>query len=157
MQGADTFKPDPASHALVATQLGGILLACYVFGPQGSYAWLGLCAAGALLGAVTLFFNRPGNFSIYPEPKVDARLITAGPYAYVRHPMYSALMLLMAGIGAYNGGWPNLLGALAVAVAVNGKARKEERYLQRKFADYADYARRTGRFVPRHLGARAQQ
>lgn len=144
-------RADLVSHALVATQLGGVALACYPTASQGSYAWLSLCVFGALLGVATLYFNRPGNFSIYPEIKPETALITTGPYRYVRHPMYSALVSMMAGIAVYNGGLWNVLGVALVAVAVAGKAHKEERLLHNRFPAYARYAASTGRFFPRLL------
>ncbi len=141
-------RADLASHLLVTCQFAGLALACLPLAPQRSPAWLVLCAAGALLGFAALWFNRPGNFSVYPQPKAGTRLITAGPYRYVRHPMYSALLLMVAGIAFFNGHWLNYVGALAVLVAVGGKARKEEDYLLARFAGYREYAARTGRFVP---------
>ena len=139
----------PLSHALVVTQLSGVALACYPTAPQGSYAWLVVCAAGAMLGVATLFFNRPGNFSVYPEIKREAVLITGGPYRFVRHPMYCALLTMMIGIAIFNGGLSNVLGALLVAAAVVAKALREEQLLRTRFPDYAQYAAVTGRFFPR--------
>jgi len=42
--------------------------------------------------------NRVGNFNITPEIRKDAKLIVTGPYRFVRHPMYSALILFMLGV-----------------------------------------------------------
>ena len=93
--------------------------------------------------------NPPGNFNIRPEPKRGARLVTHGPYHWVRHPMYVALMLAMAGIaaeasdGLLSGMWALLL------LVLNFKAALEERLLQQRWPEYADYRARTWRFIPR--------
>ena len=138
------------SHALVACQFGGLALACWPVGllNRGSIWVLLLCALGAALGLYTLWHNPVGNFSVYPEIKPKARLITTGPYRYIRHPMYSALMLMMLGIALYNGHWLNGLGLAMVILAVVNKARVEERLLPAFFPDYPDYAARSKRFIP---------
>ena len=114
----------------------------------GSWAWLLPAAAGIALGVTTLCFNRIGNFSIYPRPRSGARLVTEGPYRWIRHPMYSALMLMMIGIAGYNGHWSNAAGAVLVAAVVVIKATIEERMMLDAFAGYAGYRARTRRFIP---------
>lgn len=138
------------SHLQVATQFAGVALSCYPVGlvNRGSVWWLALCLAGAIVGVWALCHNRIGNFSVYPEPKARAELITSGPYRWVRHPMYSALLLMMPGIAAYNGHVLNAAGVVLVAAAVIGKALREERFLHERFPEYADYARTTPRFIP---------
>ena len=59
------------------------------FSPWG-FAPLALATG---VGAWTLAHNRLGNFSVLPEPRAGARLVVTGPYAYVRHPMYLAVLL----------------------------------------------------------------
>lgn len=144
------MKPDWLSHIQVSGQLVGIALSCYPVGMlnRGSPWWLLLCLAGTVFGLWALFHNRIGNFRIYPEPKPNAELVTSGPYRLVRHPMYSALVVMMLGVVAYNGHWLNLLGLVLVAVAVVGKALREERFLNARFTEYAGYARATPRFIP---------
>ena len=149
----DTPPPAPrplSSHALVALQFCGIALACYPPGWQNhGPAWaLALCLAGAALGVLTLCYNTLGNFSVYPEIRAGARLITGGPYRYVRHPMYSAVLLMMAGVALFNGTWLNLAGLAMTAAAVTAKAAREERLLLAAFPGYAAYRAATGRFLP---------
>lgn len=144
------MKPNWLSHAQVALQLGGVVLACYPVGMQnrGSPWWLALCLAGLIFGLWALFHNRIGNFGVYPEPKSHAELITTGPYRLVRHPMYSALIVMMLGVAAYNGHLLNGLGFMLVIAAVTGKAVREERFLRSRFPDYDQYAGGTPRFIP---------
>ena len=61
----------------------------------------GLWLASAVLGLWTLWVNRPGNFNIRPEPHPDGHLVQEGPYRWVRHPMYGAVLLLAAGAAAW--------------------------------------------------------
>jgi len=144
------MKPNLLSHIQVATQLTGVALSCYPVGlvNRGAPWWLLLCLAGTAFGLWALFHNRIGNFRVYPEPRPGAELITTGPYRLVRHPMYSALIVMMAGIAGYNGHALNAAGLVLVAVAVTGKAIREERFLAGHFRDYRNYAAGTPRFIP---------
>lgn len=146
----------PVSFALVAAQMAA--LAALLWPWQAAYfdaaAWP-ILAVGAALGAWTLAHNRPGNFSVLPEPRASARLVTSGPYALVRHPMYSAVIV---GALALAIGWntvPHWVAFAALVAVLNAKARREERLLVERFPDYAAYMARTPRFVPRlRRGAR---
>ena len=137
------------SHLLVALQFSAIGLCVFPFGEQHfSLAALLLVLAGIAAAGWTLWHNRPGNFSVYPEPIDGFRLITSGPYRWVRHPMYSSLLLMMAGIALYNAHWLNALGFVLVLSAVLGKLTLEERYLGDAVADYRDYRERTRKLIP---------
>ena len=137
------------SFFIVTLQLG--LIAAIAL-PFGSVGWndvaSALVAAGAGLGAWALSANRPGNFNIRPEPKAGGQLVRRGPYRYVRHPMYAALMLAMPGFClGYDAPWRwAAFAALLIVLVV--KASIEERAMTARHPDYADYARSTKRFVP---------
>jgi protein-S-isoprenylcysteine O-methyltransferase Ste14 len=137
------------SSLLVALQLAAMVAAVL---PAGAAYWhpagyVPLAAASAL-GAWTLFHNRPGNFGIFPEPRERARLVTTGPYALVRHPMYLAVLLFAAGFALGWRGLPQLLALALLAAVLHVKASREERLLAQKFPEYRDYAARTARIVP---------
>jgi protein-S-isoprenylcysteine O-methyltransferase Ste14 len=139
-----------ASVSLFALQLAGRAAVMWPWNAAhfAAAAWRPIAAAFALNGW-TLWHNRPGNFSVLPEPRSGARLITTGPYAHVRHPLYVGLMLFAAGCAI---GWNtplHWLAAAALVVVLGAKARREERLLRARFPDYAQYAARTPRFVPR--------
>ena len=58
--------------------------------PSGAFV---LVAASVTLAAWTLIHNRPGNFNIRPAPKPQGVLVTSGPYRWIRHPMYTSVVL----------------------------------------------------------------
>jgi protein-S-isoprenylcysteine O-methyltransferase Ste14 len=82
--------------------------------------------------------------------KVDHQLIRSGPYARVRHPIYSGLLLAFAGTALYVGEWRTLLGFALVLVGLWQKARREEALLAGRFgAAYDEYCKHTGALIPR--------
>lgn len=117
---------------------------------QPGPGWLSvLLWCGALvLGVWTLIVNPPGNFNIRPEPRADGRLVCHGPYRWVRHPMYSAVLLLAAGAAVRLASWPGLLLWIALVAVLVAKARLEERWLLQRYPAYAGYRKHTWRLLP---------
>jgi protein-S-isoprenylcysteine O-methyltransferase Ste14 len=114
--------------------------------------WRGVPATASMLagGAVALWGAGAlgGALRAHPAPAAEAVLRTDGAYRWVRHPIYSGVLLASAGASAAAGTW-RALGALAALVALfQVKARYEEGLLRARFPGYAAYAARTPRFVP---------
>ena len=139
------------SHVLVTLQFSAIVVVAWPFVTQepDRFPWLALSALGAVVGLYTLTHNKLGNFGIYPEPIPDACLVTTGPYRWIRHPMYTSLLLFMLGIALYRDAWPNYLGLAMLFAALFGKMHSEERHLHTAFADYSEYVKRTHRLLPK--------
>jgi protein-S-isoprenylcysteine O-methyltransferase Ste14 len=113
--------------------------------------WLALIPffAALVLAIWTLRFNRPGNFNLRPEVKPGAQLVLTGPYAFIRHPMYTSIFLFgIAALLVYPL-WSKLACWLLLAVVLHAKAKMEEAALMARFPGYGDYAARVGRFLPR--------
>lgn len=107
-----------------------------------------LLLAGAALGAWTLAFNRIGNFNIHPAPRAGALFVTRGPYRYIRHPMYAAVLISGAGVVFWYGTWQKAASWLGLGAVLYLKSRVEELALRRVFPGYATYAQHTQRFIP---------
>lgn len=93
-------------------------------------------------------FGLGKSLTAMPLPKEDGALVSSGFYKYVRHPIYSGLMLLGLGLVFSNGPLPQLAIWLALVVVLNRKARFEEHFLLERYANYAEYAAKTPRFIP---------
>lgn len=109
------------------------------------YLLLGLGGLIALLGAWQLGWR----LSPFPVPRSRARLEENGIYAWLRHPQYAGLMLAAAGWGLVRASPWALLLALILPIVLDGKSRYEERLLREVFPEYAGYANRVRRFIPR--------
>jgi protein-S-isoprenylcysteine O-methyltransferase Ste14 len=108
--------------------------------------------AVSFLGLVVAIWARTilgGNWSAGVAFKARHELVRRGPYRYVRHPLYSGILLLALGLGIWFG---NLTGVTIFAVmfvAFWVRSREEEKLLTRHFpVDYPEYKRRTKALVP---------
>jgi protein-S-isoprenylcysteine O-methyltransferase Ste14 len=82
--------------------------------------------------------------------KYDHKLIQTGPYARMRHPIYSGLLLAWAGTALAIGRWSSLVALVAVITVILSKAIREQRLLEKEFGQaYHDYRERTGLLFPR--------
>jgi protein-S-isoprenylcysteine O-methyltransferase Ste14 len=90
-----------------------------------------------------------GKFSVSWAMPEDQKLVTWGPYRFVRHPSYSGYFLMFVGLFLM---WSSVF-AVFPLFAIFGYYRVsvvEEELLVKRFGDvYRDYQRKTGRFVPR--------
>jgi len=77
-------------------------------------------------------------------------LITEGPYGWVRHPMYTALMLCFIGLSLVSAVWPFMLLVVLSMLFFYRVVGREEAMMIEQFGDqYRTYMERTGRFLPR--------
>ena len=145
--------------ALVGAQFG--LLVALVILPAGEL-WprgaitsvLGgvLVATGAAI-AVLAGLRLGPNLTPTPLPKEDGELVTAGFYQYVRHPIYTGVLLAAAGVLVFQASIAHIVGFVLVWGVLTLKALGEEKMLAEKYEGYASYATRTGRFLPRLTSA----
>lgn len=116
-----------------------------------------LSIAGGLLMLFSLVIAIKGicdlgrNLSPGPLPLKHNALVTKGIYSRVRHPLYSSLILLVAGWSVFTQSFLAGLGALALFAFLLIKAKIEEIGLKKIHSGYEDYSKQTGRFFPRLL------
>ena len=115
--------------------------------------WVGaaMTLAGLLFAIwARLFLGK--NWSGLVQVKHDHELIRRGPYRFVRHPIYSGILLALVGTTLCR---RNVWGFLGVALVWLGlwlKSRLEERFMVETFGvQYEDYRRTTGGILPRLL------
>ncbi len=90
------------------------------------------------------------NWSSAVTIKVEHELIRTGPYAWVRHPIYSGIILGMIGTALSRPAPRALLAVVLFWIAFSIKRRMEEVFMRKTFGpDYEDYSRSTGALIPR--------
>ncbi len=104
--------------------------------------------AGIALGLWAMAVMGRRNINITPLVKRDARLVTGGPYAWIRHPMYAALLLAAWPLVIDQYSLLRLSAGLILTVDLLVKLRFEEHLLRRRFAGYDDYMKTTKRLIP---------
>jgi protein-S-isoprenylcysteine O-methyltransferase Ste14 len=111
--------------------LGAILVACGL----GFSVWARVVLGRNWSGTVTL--------------KQGHELIRHGPYRWVRHPIYSGLLLAFLGMALACGQWRGVLALGIVFAALWGKLRHEERWMSEAFAqEYAKYRSEVAALIP---------
>jgi protein-S-isoprenylcysteine O-methyltransferase Ste14 len=145
---------------MVAAQI--VLMLLVLLGPRtvpGTSAWdvpyseirrwpgaVFVVIGGALAGLGSLRLG--SGLTPLPYPKDGAPLVRTGPYAVVRHPIYSGLLIGSAGIALLVSGWLTWVYAAALFAVFDVKTRHEERWLSSKFPEYGSYQRRVRKLLP---------
>lgn len=109
---------------------------------------LAIEGAGLALGIWAIVAMRLFNFNITPTVKIDGYMVRRGPYTWIRHPMYSSLLLICGALVADSFTWLRLLFLLALTVDLLVKLRYEEQLLAAHYPAYATYMTTTKRLIP---------
>jgi len=149
------FEPANRRHAqsYVAVQFIILALLVLVSNRVGfqfrKFGYVGtLCEAFGTLGFLLSANVMRSTLTAIPIPKPDGKLSTSGLYKYVRHPMYSSVLLFCLGLALRSGSLYKYLLTLALAVLFYFKSAYEEKYLLEKYPEYQGYAERVPRFIP---------
>jgi len=98
----------------------------------------------ALAGVISL----GTNLTAVPYPREDAILVEKGPFRFVRHPIYSGIILGSCGWGLMTNSLLALLLAMVLFIFFDVKSRREERWLKEKYAGYTAYQTRVRKLIP---------
>jgi protein-S-isoprenylcysteine O-methyltransferase Ste14 len=110
--------------------------------------WSDVPPAAAVAGSVLVLLGWIGIFFVFRENSFtsstielaqDQRVISTGPYALVRHPMYAAALVMLLGIPIALGSWWSVLLVVAMMPAFIWRMLDEERFLARNLPGYTEY------------------
>jgi protein-S-isoprenylcysteine O-methyltransferase Ste14 len=117
--------------------------------PAAAVVGVTLTAAGVAF-AIWARWHLGANWSAIVSIREEHELIRTGPYRRVRHPIYTGMLLAMAGTALVLGEVRGLLASLITLAAFYSKARKEEAWLTREFGErFEAHAKQTGMFLPK--------
>jgi protein-S-isoprenylcysteine O-methyltransferase Ste14 len=136
-------------------------LGWYVFmGLDKRFSWSSVPILAQTLGAVLIGLCLYLSWLVFKENSFAApvvklqkerghKVVTSGPYRYVRHPMYTGVILFFLGVPLLLGSWWGLCVSPCLILLLAFRAVMEERMLKAELDGYADYAARVPyRFVP---------
>jgi protein-S-isoprenylcysteine O-methyltransferase Ste14 len=107
-----------------------------------------LFVVGAILGVWALMHNRLGNFNIQPKLRENSKLITTGIYAFVRHPMYTSVIVMMFAFFVSSVTVVEILLWIILVVTLWLKAQREESLWLEHDEAYESYKNSTKLFIP---------
>lgn len=106
-----------------------------------------VCGMGFSLYSV---YYLGANLSPFPEAVKENKLLTTGPFKYIRHPIYTGLLIAAVGVSIYQVSLFKLLLSGTLYIVFYLKSQYEEQILTEKHTEaYIEYKAQTGRFVPR--------
>jgi protein-S-isoprenylcysteine O-methyltransferase Ste14 len=130
--------------ALLGGMLGPLVFPGWTIDPRWA-APAGLTVGvGGLVLRVAAMRTLGNQYTLTPVVGEGHRLITGGPYRFVRHPGYSAILLQLLGLALLSASVVSIASLLPVVALLPLRIRVEERLLADHFgAEYREYVRRT--------------
>jgi protein-S-isoprenylcysteine O-methyltransferase Ste14 len=153
---AESAPLQQAIQAVAALSFAGMFLVASL---DHRFSWSGVPVVVASAGDVAVAFGFLFVFAVFRENTYtaatieiapDQTVVSTGPYAAVRHPMYAGALILLAGTPPALGSWWALCLLAPMTIAIVRRLLDEEAFLETHLRDYADYEQRVRyRLVPR--------
>lgn len=147
----DKRKVSPSALSLTLVGIQFVLIGAIAFtGPLWPSDWnlRGLLAAGGVVGLWALQVMGLRQVNVFPEVPFQRKFIVLGPYRWVRHPMYTSVLLVaMAWVLESPQSYRIILWA-GLVMTLMVKLRYEESLLMERFPEYKAYRRQTKRLIP---------
>ena len=160
MRGGPLAEKEPTQRLIMLIASVGFAGLLIVPALDRRFGWSHLSTAEVLFGnallalswlAIYFVFRENSYTSATIELAPDQKVISTGPYALVRHPMYAGALPMLGGIPIALGSWWGLLALAAMFPALVWRMIDEERFLTEKLAGYAVYKEKVRyRLIP-HL------
>jgi protein-S-isoprenylcysteine O-methyltransferase Ste14 len=148
MRGGPTAEKEPVQKIIMLITSLGFVGLLVVPALDHRFAWSQMppymaLAGDVLVGAgllVIFFVFRENSFtSATMELAPDQKVISSGPYALVRHPMYSGALVMLLGMPIALGSWWGVLVVVAMLPALIWRLLEEEKFLAENLAGYVAY------------------
>ena len=136
-------------YLLVIIQFAGIIyfaLSGKVY-PQNTFVLI-FEAVSMLLGIWAILVMKLHTLTVLPSVKAGGQLCTSGPFRLIRHPMYTAVILLLFALLLNDYSTTRLIVFLIVLIDLIVKMNVEEKILTAHYEGYKDYMIGTKRIIP---------
>ncbi|HIB97469.1 MAG TPA: isoprenylcysteine carboxylmethyltransferase family protein [Candidatus Thioglobus sp.] len=107
-----------------------------------------LLSMAVIIGSIAVINMKFNNLNIIPTLKDNHQLRTHGIYKYIRHPMYTSVLLSCLALVLSNPHWIAQLVMTVLLINLILKSNFEEKLLLKRFKSYSKYRQKTGRFLP---------
>ena len=148
MSGGPFAEKEPAQKLIMSATSFGFIGLLVLPAVDHRLGWSDLPGWAAIAGDVIMLLGWLGIFFVFRENSfasaviesaADQRLISSGPYAWVRHPMYAAALVMLLGMPlALGSAWGVLL-VLALVPLLIWRLMDEERFLVNHLPGYCEY------------------
>jgi protein-S-isoprenylcysteine O-methyltransferase Ste14 len=159
VRGGPWAEKERTQKVIMSITSAGFIALLVLPGLDHRFGWSRMPAAAAIAGDLLMLLGWVGIFRVFRENSftsstielaADQRVISTGPYAIIRHPMYAAALLMLLGIPISLGSWWGVLVVLALLPALIWRLLDEERFLSRNLPGYVAYQGRVRyRLLPR--------
>ena len=148
MSGGPFAEKEPTQQIIMTLTSIGFIALIIVPALDHRFGWSHVPISGVLLGNLLMLLGWLGIYFVFREnsfaattiqTSADQRVIATGPYAFVRHPMYAAALVMLLGISPALGSWWGVLIVLAILPALIWRLLDEERFLVRNLPGYSEY------------------
>lgn len=148
MRGGPFAEEEPAQKVINAITSLCFIALIALPGVDHRFGWSDVPPAAVLAGNLLVLLGWLGIFAVFRvnsfssstiELAPDQRVISTGPYALVRHPMYAAALMMVLGIPIALGSWWSILLVVAMIPVLIWRLLDEERFLARCLPGYAEY------------------
>ena len=148
MRGGPTAEKEAVQKIIMVIASLGFVGLLVVPGLDHRFGWSQMPPAMALAGdglvgigwlAIFFVFRENSFTSATIELAPDQKVISTGPYALVRHPMYAGALVMLLGIPIALGSWWGILVVAAMLPALIWRLLEEEKFLARNLAGYVEY------------------
>ena len=150
INGGPTAEKEPVQKLIMLVVSTGFIALIVIPALDHRFAWSHMPPAVALVGdllvllgwlAIFFVFKANSFASATIELTPGQKIISTGPYALVRHPMYAGGLLMLVGMPIALGSWWGLLVIAAMMPALIWRLFEEEKFLARNLAGYVAYQR----------------
>jgi protein-S-isoprenylcysteine O-methyltransferase Ste14 len=158
MRGGPFAEGERSQKIIMAITSLGFVALLVVPGLDRRFGWSSMPGSVAILGDLLLLLGWLGILAVFRANSYAAAtiqvtsgqtVISTGPYALVRHPMYAAALVMLLGIPVALGSWWGALVVVALVPALGWRLIDEERLLLRDLDGYAEYRRKVRwRLIP---------